>query len=199
MEVDEQTQQQDSGSDLKNFLNNVDRTTMTVKQEAKPAPAKPENVAEPVKPQAPAAEKAQGPESKPGEANNKPTPAATPPAEKATPSAEMDWKTVLKKVDRKEAAKELGLDEFDIDFADFRKNGGNPHRYLEAKGRDWKSVSDADVLRHDLRQQFPDLTQEEFDLLAEKRVNSKFAQDFANDTEKKVALLELSDSGKENR
>jgi len=103
-----------------------------------------------------------------------------------------DWKDALKKADRNEALKELGLDEFEIGLLDYRKGGGDTAKYLEAKGRDWSKVPDMDVLRYDLRQQFPDLDAESFEILAEKRIQSRFPaeEEFSDEKEKKVSLLE---------
>ena len=44
-----------------------------------------------------------------------------------------DWRTALKQADPKEVLKELGYDDFTLEFAEFRKNGGDPYAYLEAK------------------------------------------------------------------
>lgn len=80
-----------------------------------------------------------------------------------------DWYEVLQsqKVDRKEALKKFGLDDFDIELSEIRKNGGDPYRYLEVKSRDWSKKSDMDVLRHNLRQEYKDLPEEDFELIAE--------------------------------
>ena len=110
--------------------------------------------------------------------------------------SQVDWRQELKKADSnivKEVLKEIGLDEFDADFINYRKSGGDPYKYLEVKGRDWSKIDDVEVLRRDLRSKFPDLDADSFDILAEKRINQRFGigQDFTDPNEAKANAIEM--------
>lgn len=95
------------------------------------------------------------------------------PAETGTTEANQtnaqDWKELLKGVDRREVLKHLELDDFDIEFSEARKAGVDPYQYLEAKAFNWDKVGDVDVIRADLRKQYPTFSSEEIDRLINKK------------------------------
>lgn len=195
--ADEQIQEESHDQeqqDVQGFLGAIDVATGKIKETAKPAetiitaaspavkpeekPAQPEVKTETVTPKG-----NEGDSSKPAVEEKK--------TETVIPKA--DWKQEIKKADRKEVLKELGLDDQDIDFVEFRKGGGDPIKFLEVQKRDWSKISDAEVLRYDLKKQFPDLDEEEFEILADKRINARFSigEEFTDPKEKKAAELEL--------
>lgn len=103
------------------------------------------------------------------------TPPAVPPP--IAQPAKVDWKTELKKADRNEALKELGLDQFEIDLINYRKETGDIIPYLEAKAIDYTKVTDAEILRRSLRNQYKELDDEEFDLLYQDEIADKYKLD----------------------
>jgi hypothetical protein len=142
------------------------------------------------------------PEVKPAEPEVKPEakkeadkPETDTPVAEPTPKPE-DWKTVLKKADRKEALKELGLDDFEIGLLDYRKQTGDLTPYLEAKSKDWDKVSDLDVMKYLLRKNYSEFPDEDFDLLTHKHILQKYLLDspedkIYDDREKRLAGIEL--------
>lgn len=99
-----------------------------------------------------------------------------------------DWKAELKKADPKEILKELGYDEFLAEFAEFRKNGGDAYKYLEAKAFDWETVSHQDLILDELRLQYPHLTDEK----VEKLYQAKYKQsEYASDEDKEIGAIQL--------
>lgn len=154
-------------SSFQNFLSNVDPSTGMPKADAKATTEKPNGNTETGKPGDNKVDKAAA------------DAAASQSPQKDKPSTETgkeDWWDVVSKVDKAEIAKRkrelakfLDMDDFDIDFSEMRKNGVDPHKFLEAKTRDWNKVSHADVIRWDLKQrpEFKDLPPEDFELIAE--------------------------------
>jgi hypothetical protein len=99
-----------------------------------------------------------------------------------------DWKNELKKANPKEILKELGYDDFVAEFAEFRKNGGDAYKYLEAKAFDWTSVSHEDLIMDDLKLQYPHLSDDKIERLYQ----AKYKQnDYASDDDKEVGLIQL--------
>lgn len=99
-----------------------------------------------------------------------------------------NWKEAIKNVDRKELLKELGITDFAIEVSEHQSNGGDPADYFAAKAIDWSKVSDTDVIKDDLRLQFPDATPQQL----ERILNKKYSQtDLADDEEKEDGLLLL--------
>jgi hypothetical protein len=99
-----------------------------------------------------------------------------------------DWKEELKKSDPKEILKELGYDEFVADFAEFRKNGGDAYKFLEAKAFDWNNVSHTDLVFDELKLQYPNLTDDKIEKLYQARYKQT---DFASDEDREVGLIQL--------
>ena len=100
---------------------------------------------------------------------NKPTDNQQPQTEIGT-----SWKDILKKLspqERNEAAKELGFDDFDINFSDARKRGVEPSKYIYSKAIDWSKVNDIDLLKNDYRAKFPNATPIQIDKLIAKQYN----------------------------
>jgi hypothetical protein len=140
-----------------------------------------------------------------GDNSNQPDPAAdkTEPAAsdkkdeptKADPPPPTDWKEVLGKVDKTEVLKHLGLDDFEIGLIDYRHKTGDVTPYLEAKSKDWDKVSDVEIMRHNLRSQYPqelELSEDEYQALMEEEVDARFKLgDAYTDSEKRLGSVKL--------
>lgn len=110
-----------------------------------------------------------------------------------------DWKSVLKSAKREDILKELGIDEpddFEKEFRQFRKNGGDPYKYLEAKSKDWNKVDDATLAMQMLAEASPSLNREELELL----FNDKYNQDeFSTEDEKRLGAIKLKNDADQKR
>lgn len=99
-----------------------------------------------------------------------------------------DWKEELKKANPKDILKELGYDDFVAEFAEFRKNGGDAYKYLEAKAFDWNTVTHQDLVLDELKMQYPHLTDDKI----EKLYQAKYKQsEFASDEDKEIGAIQL--------
>lgn len=124
---------------------------------------------------------------------------ATPTASATELEITTDWKSVLKSVKREDILKELGIDEpddFEKEFRQFRKNGGDPYKYLEAKSKDWNKVDDATLAMQMLAEASPSLNREELELL----FNDKYNQDeFSTEDEKRLGAIKLKNDADQKR
>ena len=99
-----------------------------------------------------------------------------------------DWKEELKKANPKDILKELGYDDFLAEFAEYRKNGGDAYKYLEARAFDWDTVSHQDLILDELKSQYPHLTEDK----VERLYQAKYKQsDMASDDDREVGLIQL--------
>jgi hypothetical protein len=99
-----------------------------------------------------------------------------------------DWKEELKKANPKDILKELGYDDFLAEFAEYRKNGGDAYKYLEARAFDWDTVSHQDLILDELKAQYPHLTEDK----VERLYQAKYKQsDMASDDDREVGLIQL--------
>ena len=84
--------------------------------------------------------------------------------------------------------KELGYDDFLAEFAEFRKNGGDAYKYLEAKAFDWETVNHQDLVLDELKLQYPHLSDDKI----EKLYQAKYKQsEFASDDDKEIGAIQL--------
>ncbi len=99
-------------------------------------------------------------------------PATEPKAEAApnSPQAQVSWEDAIKDVDKKELLKKAGVSGFVIEMNEHIANGGNPVDYLNAKSIDYNSFSDEDIIKSDLKKQFPFLSKDE----VERMINKKY-------------------------
>lgn len=114
------------------------------------------------------------------------------------PDVVKTWQEQVKAVDKWEALKEMGLDEFEIDLLKYRAETGDLTPYLEAKTVDYTKLADTEIMRRSLLKQYPGLTTEELEMLYEEDVIGKYklTDDF-DETEKKKGLLRLKlDAGR---
>ena len=117
-----------------------------------------------------------------------PTTAEETPATQAPTQPTIDWRDAIKTVDKKELAKELGLDDFDLEFVEYRKRGGDPSKYLEAKSFDWNKVNDIDVVKAGLKNEFPTLNNEQINKLFEKKYSQN---ELADDDDREMGSILL--------
>jgi len=100
----------------------------------------------------------------------------------------LDWKAELKKANPKDILKELGYDDFVAEFAEYRKNGGDAYKYLEARAFDWNDVYHQDLVKDDLKLQYPHLTEDKI----EKLYQAKYKQsDMSSDEDREIGLIQL--------
>lgn len=111
--------------------------------------------------------------------------------EKPTPQV-YNWKDELKKVDRKELLKEIGVNDFSVEIDEYIAKGGNPADYIQAKAVDYNNISDEDLIKEDYRRQFPNFTKEEINRLFNRKYGTTEEMD---EEEKQDKLLELKADG----
>ena len=93
----------------------------------------------------------------------------------ATQPQTFNWKDEIKKVDRAELLKEVGLNDFTIELNDYLAKGGKATDYLNAKAVDYNTVPDEDIVKDDLRRQFPTFTKEEISRLFNRKYGTSDA------------------------
>jgi hypothetical protein len=142
----------------------------------------PESVVDPEPTPEPAAEPATEPQ---------PAQVQTPePAPVQTP-VQLDWKEVLK---------QNGYDDFAIGVLEYYKSTGDLTPYVEAKTVDYSAVSDEEILRRDLRSKYADVSDEDFDLLFDRKVVQQYGlSDAFTEDEQRLGKIELKLAAKEIR
>lgn len=80
-----------------------------------------------------------------------------------------DWKQEIKKIDKKELLKELGVDDFAIELNEHTKNGGSPLDYLSARAIDYNKIPDDVLLKEDLQKLYPTLSPSQIDLMFKRK------------------------------
>lgn len=110
------------------------------------------------------------------------------PQQPASAAPATNWKDAIKNVDKTELFKELGVSDFALEINEHIARGGNAADYLSAKSIDYNNVSDEDLLKTSLREQFPNFTKEEINRLFNRKYGTS---DTMEDEEKEDKLLEL--------
>lgn len=105
-----------------------------------------------------------------------------------TQQPQFDFETELKKLDPKQLAKIIGITDFALELNDHLVNGGKADDYISAKSIDWNKVTDEDLVKEDMRRQFPNLSNSEINRLFYKKYG--YTED-ADDMEKQDKTLEL--------
>lgn len=131
---------------------------------------------------------------------------------KETPT--IDWKEYVKKPEhRKEVhdlleideqalalSKELAQDEFVKKLITYRKEHGNVTPFIEAATKDYDKLSHMDLLRDDLKKQYPNLSKEKFEVLAKNRIDKRFILgEDADPDEVELAAIDLEVEGEKIR
>lgn len=131
-----------------------------------------------------------------------PTPTEAPKAEVVQPN----WQEVLRNQQPDDVLKELGYDEKavgflkefkDLDpkmqaFLNVWKSGGDIKEYLQELTTDYSKMSAEDVMRHQLRREYPKASQQQLDALYKREVVKAYSLDSVDDdeVEEGKALLE---------
>jgi len=111
--------------------------------------------------------------------------------EKPAPTV-YNWKEEIKKLDPKEVAKELGLNDFALEINEYLSKGGKAEDYLNAKAIDYGQVSDEELIKDDYKKQFPNLTKDEINRLYNRKYG--VTEDMLDD-EKEDRLIQLKADG----
>lgn len=138
------------------------------------------------------------------------TPAAEPVAEQIVqqPVAQ-DWRELVKQQDQKEVYKFLDIDEqalslskelrsdpFVTKVLNYRKEHGNLTPFIEAATKNWDDISDLELLRDDLKRQYPNLSKEKFEKLAKAEIDRRFLLgEDALEEEVELAQIRLETEG----
>lgn len=131
-----------------------------------------------------------------------PTPTEAPKAEVVQPN----WQEVLRNQQPDDVLKELGYDEKAVGFLkEFKgldpkmqaflnvwKSGGDIKEYLQELTTDYSKMSAEDVMRHQLRREYPKASQQQLDALYKREVVKAYSLDSVDDdeVEEGKALLE---------
>ena len=84
-----------------------------------------------------------------------------------------NWRDEIKKLDIREVAKELGLNDFALEINEYLKNGGKAADYLNAKAIDYNQISDEDLIKGNYRKEFPTFTADQINRLYDKKYGEK--------------------------
>ena len=71
----------------------------------------------------------------------------------------------IKKIPRNELLKKAGVTDFAIEMDEYLAKGGNAADYLNAKSIDYNKISDEDLVKSDLRKEYPGFSAEDIDEL----------------------------------
>jgi hypothetical protein len=99
-----------------------------------------------------------------------------------------DWRSELKKLDKKEVAKELGFHDFTLEMDEYLAKGGVASDYINARGYDWNKVSDEELVKRDLRKQFEGASDTQIERLYNKKYNQRY-EDTDEDREDGILLM----------
>jgi hypothetical protein len=106
-----------------------------------------------------------------------PPPPVSAPAAPQPPVAPIDWKEEAKKADPSELMALLGFDDKLKGFVNTWKAGGDINGYVRAASIDYSKMPPEEVMRHQLRAEFPELSDEDFQLVYESRVTNRYQLD----------------------
>ena len=105
-----------------------------------------------------------------------PTPEPTPVPE-VTPVPEQTNEPVKEPARDESPYKFIEEDEFLKGLIDYYKKTNDLTPYLQAKSIDFSQMSDAEIMRRNLREQYPDVSDKAFDRLYQKEIVEKFKLD----------------------
>lgn len=117
-------------------------------------------------------------------------------AQTTTPLPTFNLDEELKKVDRKELLKKLGVNDFTIEMDEHIANGGDASDYISKRGTDWSKISDEDLVKSDLKNFYGDISPQQVDRLYSKKYNQ---QDLDSDEDKEDGLLLMRAEAKKIR
>lgn len=92
---------------------------------------------------------------------------------------------------RAQIVEKLALDDFDLEFAKFRKQGGDPYEYLRAKSFDWNKVPDVDIIKSDIADKYKGMAEEDIQILQEAELKKYGLSPEASEEEERVGKVLL--------
>lgn len=98
----------------------------------------------------------------------------------------------LKKIDRKELLKKAGVNDFAIELDEYLAKGGKAQDYLNARAIDYTQISDEDLIKSDLKNQYPNLNRDEINRLYNRKYG--ITEEMLDD-EKEDRLIQLKADG----
>jgi hypothetical protein len=109
----------------------------------------------------------------------------------AEPPTEVNWKEQLLKEPPTAILKELGYDERMVNFLEHWKSGGDITEYLKEVATDYTKMDAAELMRHQLRLDYPDATEEQLEVLYEDEVLHKYkmTDDYSEEEQRRGKLL----------
>jgi hypothetical protein len=109
----------------------------------------------------------------------------------AEPPTEVNWKEQLQKEPPAAILKELGYDERMVNFLEHWKSGGDITEYLKEVATDYTKMDAAELMRHQLRLEYPDATEEQLEVLYEDEVLHKYkmTDDYSEEEQRRGKLL----------
>jgi hypothetical protein len=157
--------------------------------------ALPEPIAAPAEP--PATPETGTPAPAPAAPPSPPAPAAAAAPAPQSPAAvpvTTDWREDAKKADPSELMALLGFDDKLKGFVNKWKSGEDVTPYVRAASVDYSKMPAEDVMRHQLRAEFPELSEEDFQLVYESRVTNKYQLDpeLFDEKQRKVGAIMLN-------
>ena len=94
----------------------------------------------------------------------------------AEPQTEVNWKEQLQKEPPAAILKELGYDERMVNFLEHWRNGGDIKEYLKEAATDYQTMDAVELMRHQLRLEYPKVSDAAFEVLFEDEVLEKYKQ-----------------------
>lgn len=108
----------------------------------------------------------------------------------------INWKDILKTIDKKEILKEIGISDFALGLDEYVKRGGAASDYIAANAIDWAKVSDLDIIKDEYKKKHPKLDDEKINKLISKKYSLGETLD---DDEKEIGEIQLQMDGEELR
>jgi hypothetical protein len=105
----------------------------------------------------------------------------------------VDWREEAKKADPSELMALLGFDDKLKGFVNKWKAGEDVTPYVRAASIDYSKMPPEEVMRHQLRAEFPELSEEDFQLVYESRVTNRYQLDpeLFDEKQRKVGAIML--------
>jgi hypothetical protein len=134
-------------------------------------------------------------------------PAETKPAEDTKPTETkpgeakpVDLKEVLKGKERREVLEAMGIDSVFIDMLDYHQSTGDLKGYLDIKTRDWDKVPADEIMRDNLKAEYGDLSEEDFQAIYDDEISRKYAiGDEYTEDEKRLGKIRMERDAKKVR
>jgi hypothetical protein len=116
---------------------------------------------------------------------------ATPTPPIAEEKQAVDWKEQIQKETPASILKELGYDEKVVNFLEHWRNGGDIKEYLKEVATDYATMDAAELMRHQLRLDYPKASEAQLEVLFEDEVLHKYKQtdDYSESEQERGKLL----------